>query len=176
MSRPQQSEDSLRINQYITAKEVRLILNDGSVVGVVSRQDALDAAESARLDLVEVSPKAEPPVCKIMDYGKYRYEQQKKKNEARKKQNTVEVKEIQLRPGIDSHDLEIKVSAAEKFIKNGNKVKFSMRFRGREFSHQTIGLDVLSGVISRIGNCAKLEIPPKLEGKQYTMLLAPNVK
>jgi translation initiation factor IF-3 len=170
------SGDSLRINREITAQEVRLIAADGSAVGVVSINEAMDAASLERLDLVEISPKAEPPVCKIMDYGKYRYEQQKKKNEAKKNQKIIEIKEIQIRPGIDSHDLEIKMRAAERFLSSGDKVKITMRFRGREISHQTVGLEVLNKISARFESVAKLEAPPKLEGKQYLMILTPIVK
>jgi translation initiation factor IF-3 len=170
------NNDLLRTNRDITAREVRLIALDGSAVGVMSIHDALEYAAAANLDLVEISPKAEPPVCKVMDYGKFRYEQQKKKNEAKKNQKIIEIKEIQIRPGIDAHDLEIKVRAAERFLKNGDKVKIAMRFRGREISHQAIGLEVLNGVVSRLADIAKVDSSPKLEGKQYLMVLTPNIK
>jgi translation initiation factor IF-3 len=168
--------DSLRINREITTLEVRLIAADGSAVGVVSLREALDAAALEHLDLVEISPKAEPPVCKVMDYGKYRYEQQKKKSEAKKNQKIIEIKELQIRPGIDAHDLDVKVRAAEKFLRNGDKVKMTMRFRGREISHQTMGLDLLNSISSKLTDVAKLDAPPKLEGKQYLMVLTPIVK
>lgn len=146
------------------------------MVGVVSRQEALQRASSAGLDLVEVSPNAEPPVCKILDYGKYKYEQQKKKAEAKKNQKTIEVKEIQLRPMIDTHDLEVKCKAIDRFLNEGNKVKVTMRFRGRELSHQEIGLQVLVSVKERFAEIAKVEYEPKLEGRQMIMILAPEVK
>jgi translation initiation factor IF-3 len=168
--------DSLRINRDITAREVRLIAQDGAAVGVISLREALEQAAAANLDLVEISPKAEPPVCKLMDYGKFRYEQQKKKNEAKKNQKIIEIKEIQLRPGIDTHDLDIKVRAAEKFLKNGDKVKITMRFRGREISHQATGLELLNGVVSTLAEVGKADSPPKLEGKQYLLMLSPIVK
>ncbi|GHS92319.1 translation initiation factor IF-3 [Alphaproteobacteria bacterium] len=162
----------MRANEEITAAEVRLVGVNGEAVGVVRLSEALEAARAANLDLVEVSPKAEPPVCKIMDHGKYRYEQQKKKNEAKKKQKTIEIKEIQIRPAIDKHDLEVKMKAVNRFLKSGDKVKFTMRFRGREISHQTLGLDVLNKIIEMTADMAKVESPPKLEGKQYSMTLA----
>ncbi|MDR1208587.1 MAG: translation initiation factor IF-3 [Holosporales bacterium] len=171
--RENKSGDSLRINREITAQEVRLIAADGAAIGVVSIRDALEAAAVERLDLVEISPKAEPPVCKVMDYGKYRYEQQKKKNEARKNQKIIDVKEIQLRPGIDDHDLDVKMRAAERFLKSGDKVKITMRFRGREISHQAVGLQVLNQISGKLEDIAKLDAPPKLEGKQYLMILTP---
>jgi translation initiation factor IF-3 len=167
-------EDTLRINGgIIGVPEVRLINSSGDVVGIVSIAEALDAARKEDLDLVEISPKVDPPVCKIMNCGKYVYEQQKKKQEAKKKRKIIEIKEIQLRPVIDKHDLEVKLKAAEKFLGHGNKVKFVMRFRGREFSHQDLGLEFLERVIDRLSEFAKAEIPPKLDGKQYTVVLAP---
>lgn len=168
--------DSLRINRSIRAPEVRLISETGEALGIVSIQEALAAAERVSLDLVEVSPKAEPPVCKIMNYGKFRYEQQKKKNESKKNQKIVDIKEVQVRPGIDKHDLEVKMKAALKFLSNGDKVKFTMRFRGREISHQALGLEILNRIVEETSSIAKLDMPPKLEGKQYLMILAPLPK
>lgn len=153
-----------------------MIASNGDVLGIVNLQAALESASHSGLDLVEISPKAEPPVCKIMDYGKYRYEQQKKKNETKKKQKIVDIKEIQIRPGINQHDLDVKMRAVEKFIKNGDKVKFTMRFRGREISHQALGLEILNKIIETTTNIAKVDSPPKLEGKQYMMILSPYVK
>lgn len=144
------------------------------MVGVVSRSDALVQAQRAGLDLVEVSPNAEPPVCKILDYGKYKFELQKKKTEAKKKQKIIELKEIQLRPMIDKHDLEIKCKAAERFLKEGNKVKFVMRFRGRELSHQSIGMGILMKVRDQFELIAKVDHAPKIEGRSMIMILSPG--
>lgn len=144
------------------------------MMGVVTVQDAIAHAQRVGLDLVEVSPHAEPPVCKILDYGKYKYEQQKKKNEAKKKQKVIEIKEVQLRPMIDPHDLGIKIKAMERFLNEGNKVKVSMRFRGRELSHQEIGMSVLDNVRTQFEDLAKVENKPKLEGRQIIMILAPQ--
>jgi translation initiation factor IF-3 len=154
---------------------VRLVDVDGEMVGVVTRQEAIERAQQAGLDLVEVSPNAEPPVCKILDYGKYKYEQQKKKSEAKKKQKIIEVKEIQIRPMIDDNDFNVKHRAAERFLKEGNKVKVTMRFRGREMSHQEIGMGVLERFKELFSEFSKIETPPRLEGKQMIMILAPKV-
>lgn len=171
----ERSSDSLRINKEITVPNVRLVAVSGEPIGVVSINEALALAREANLDLVEVSPKVDPPVCKIMDYGKFRYEQQKKKNEAKKKQKIVEIKEIQIRPVIDKNDFAVKMRAAEKFIANGDKVKFTMRFRGREINHQGIGLEILNKIVENFGDKVKVDVPPKLDGKQYMMLLSPNI-
>jgi translation initiation factor IF-3 len=154
---------------------VRLVDADGEMVGVVTRREALDLAIEANLDLVEVSPNAEPPVCKILDNGKYKYELQKKKNEAKKKQKIIEIKEIQIRPMIDSNDFEVKRRAAERFLKEGNKVKVTMRFRGREISHQETGMEVINRFKDTFEELAKVETPPRFEGKQMLMILAPKV-
>lgn len=153
---------------------MRLVDAEGEMVGVVSLRDALFAAEEAGLDLVEVSPNAEPPVCKILDYGKYKYEAQKKANEARKKQKIIEVKEIKLRPNIDEHDYDIKMKAMRRFLEEGDKVKVTMRFRGREMAHQDIGMNVLVKVRDTLEDLGKVEQMPKLEGKQMIMVLAPR--
>lgn len=155
-------------------RSVRLVDANGEMVGVVSLRDALYAAEEAGLDLVEVSPNADPPVCKILDYGKYKYEAQKKANEARKKQKIIEVKEIKLRPNIDEHDYEIKMKAMRRFLEEGDKVKVTMRFRGREMAHQDIGMNVLVKVREALDDLGKVEQMPKLEGKQMIMVLAPR--
>ncbi len=144
------------------------------MLGVVSRSEALKIAKESSLDLVEVSPNAEPPVCKIINYGKYKYEQQKKKAEAKKNQKTIEVKEIQLRPMIGSHDLEIKTKAVRRFIEEGNKVKILMRFRGREMAHQEIGLNILLKIKTDFEEIVKVEVAPKLEGQQMIMIFAPK--
>lgn len=144
------------------------------MVGVVSLRDALLAAEDAGLDLVEVAPQAEPPVCKILDYGKFKFEAQKKAAEARKKQKIIEVKEIKLRPGIDDNDYDVKMRAAKRFIEEGDKVKVTMRFRGREMAHQDLGMNVLMRVRDELDETAKVEQMPKLEGRQMIMVLAPR--
>ncbi len=162
------------MNREITARSVRLVGADGEMVGVVSLRDALIAAEEADLDLVEVAPQADPPVCKILDYGKFKFEAQKKANEARKKQKVIEVKEIKLRPNIDDNDYEVKMKAARRFIEEGDKVKVTMRFRGREMAHQDIGMGVLMRVRDNLEELAKVEQMPRLEGRQMVMVLAPR--
>ena len=144
------------------------------MVGVVSLRDALLAAEDAGLDLVEIAPQAEPPVCKILDYGKYKYEAQKKAAEARKKQKIIEVKEIKLRPNIDDNDYDVKMRSARRFLEEGDKVKVTMRFRGREMAHQDLGMNVLVRVRNELDELAKVEQMPKLEGRQMMMVLAPK--
>ncbi len=162
------------MNRQIDAMRVRLIGADGEAVGVVHIREALAAAEEASLDLVEISPNAEPPVCKLLDYGKYKYEQQKKKNEARKKQKVIEVKEIKLRPNIDDNDYNIKLRNARRFIDDGDKVKVTMRFRGREMAHQDIGMGVLNRVRDELDPIAKVEQMPKMEGRQMVMVMSPR--
>lgn len=143
------------------------------MIGVVSRLEGLKMAQEAGLDLVEVSPNAEPPVCKILDYGKYKYELQKKKAEAKKKQKVIEIKEVQLRPGIDENDFQVKLRAIHRFLDEGNKVKVTMRFRGREVAHHELGLEVLARIRESVETEAKVENVPKLEGKQMIMIVAP---
>jgi translation initiation factor IF-3 len=153
---------------------VRLVDQRGQMVGVVARNEALTMAANAGLDLVEIAPNADPPVCKILDFGKYKYEEQKKKNEARKKQKIIEVKEIKLRPGIDDHDYEVKRRSMVKFIDEGDKVKVTMRFRGRELAHQELGMDVLMRVRDDLDEIAKVEQMPRMEGRQMTMVMSPK--
>ncbi len=143
------------------------------MVGVVSLEDALNKADRAGLDLVEVAPNADPPVCKILDYGKLKYQEQKKKSEARKKQKTIEVKEIKMRPNIDVHDYDVKMKAVHKFIGEGDKVKVTMRFRGREMAHQELGMQLLQRVREETETEAKVEHEPTMEGRQMIMVLAP---
>ena len=162
-----------RTNEQITASEVRVISSTGAQLGIISIREALNHAEDEGFDLVEVSPDAKPPVCKILDYGKLKYREQKSKKEAKKKQKTIEIKEIKIRPGINKHDYEVKVKAFHKFIKGGNKVKVSMRFRGREMEHQNLGVDLLKRLIEQVKEYAKVEVPPKNEGKQIMMVLVP---
>ena len=140
--------------------------------GVVSIAKALEMAAEAGLDLVEVSPGAEPPVCKILDFGKYKYEQQKKAAEARKKQKTVDVKEVKIRPGIEKHDYDVKMRNARKFLTNGDKVKVTMRFRGREMAHQDIGFNLLMKMIEELKDVGKVDLQPKMEGRQVIMVLS----
>ena len=164
-----------RINEQITASEVRLISSSGKQMGILSIREALIQAEDEGFDLVEVSPEANPPVCKIIDYGKLKYREQKSKKEAKKKQKTIEVKEIKMRPGIDTHDYNVKIKALSKFIGGGNKVKVSMRFRGREMEHQNLGFDLLKKLTSEVEEYAKVEVAPKFEGRQIMMILVPQV-
>ena len=165
-----------RINEQIIASEVRVISSTGEQLGIISIREALNHAEDEGYDLVEVSPDAKPPVCKIIDYGKLKYREQKSKKEAKKKQKTVEVKEIKMRPGIDKHDYQVKVKALSKFIGEGNKVKVSMRFRGREMEHQNLGFDLLKKLITEVSEYAKVEVSPKGEGKQIMMILVPQLE
>ena len=153
---------------------MRLVNERGDMLGVVGCNEALNMAATAGLDLVEVAPNADPPVCKILDYGKFKYEEQKKKNEARKKQKIIEVKEIKLRPSIDDHDYEVKMRAMNKFIEEGDKVKVTMRFRGRELAHQDIGMNVLIRVRDDLDAIAKVEQMPRMEGRQMVMVMAPR--
>ena len=168
-------DNSLRTNEQITASEVRVISSNGKQLGVISIREALYHAEDEGFDLVEVSPDAKPPVCKIVDYGKLKYKEQKSKKEAKKKQKTIEVKEIKMRPGIDKHDYEVKIKALSKFISGGNKVKVSLRFRGREMEHQNLGMELLKKLTEEVSEYAKIEIPPKSEGRQIMMVLVPQL-
>ncbi|MBO0737185.1 MAG: translation initiation factor IF-3 [Alphaproteobacteria bacterium] len=163
-----------RINDEIGVVRVRLVDERGQMVGIVGRGEALTMAANAGLDLVEIAPNADPPVCKILDFGKYKYEEQKKKNEARKKQKIIEVKEIKLRPSIDDHDYEVKRRSMMKFIEEGDKVKVTMRFRGRELAHQELGMDVLMRVRGDLEEIAKVEQMPRMEGRQMTMVMSPK--
>lgn len=174
MSINKSRENEPRINEEIRVPSIRLIGADGQMVGVVPVKQGIAAAEEAGLDLVEISPNAEPPVCKVMDYGKYKYEAQKKANEARKKQKVIEIKEIKFRPNIDQHDYEIKVRAAKKFIGEGDKVKFTLRFRGREVSHQELGMKILQQVKAELADTIRVESEPRLEGRQMVMVISPN--
>ena len=162
------------MNFEINVPTVRLVGVDGEMIGVVTTREALAAAEESGFDLVEISPNADPPVCKLLDFGTFKYEQQKKKNEARKKQKIIEVKEIKLRPNIDDHDYDVKMRAATGFLDEGDKVKVTMRFRGREMMHQDLGMNVLMRVKDQLDPLAKVEQTPQLEGRQMTMVLAPR--
>jgi translation initiation factor IF-3 len=172
---PVPQKDGPRANLDIRGvREVQLIDDTGQNRGVVQFPDALRMAEEVGLDLVEISPNSTPPVCKILDYGKYRFLEQKKAAEARKKQKTVEVKEIKLRPGIDDHDYDVKMRAMKSFFEEGNKVKITLRFRGREMAHTNLGLRVLDRVRTEVADIAKVEMEPNFEGRQVTMVLAPR--
>lgn len=153
---------------------MRLVDENGEQVGVVDTASALQRAMDVGLDLVEVSPNAEPPVCKIIDYGKLKYQEQKKRNEARKKQKTIDVKEIKLRPNIDTHDYDVKMRNVRRFIDDGDKVKVTLRFRGREMAHQDLGAQVLERVRTELDEIAKVEQMPKMEGRQMVMVISPR--
>ncbi|WP_425502966.1 translation initiation factor IF-3 [Sagittula marina] len=162
-----------RVNDRIRAPEIRLIGAEGENVGVVTPQRAMEMAEQAGLDLVEISPNATPPVCKIMDFGKFKYEQQKRESEARKKQKIIEVKEVKFRPGTDIHDYEVKMRNVIKFLENGDKVKVTLRFRGREMAHQNLGRELLERVAEDVKELGKVENMPKMEGRQMVMMIGP---
>jgi translation initiation factor IF-3 len=166
--------EDFRINDQIDVPEVRLIADSGEMLGVVSLREAIARADDAGLDLVEVSPTAQPPVCKILDYGKFKYEAQKKANAARKKQRVIEVKEIKMRPSIDDNDYNIKMRKIFSFLEEGDKVKVTMRFRGRELAHQDIAMRVLTRVRDEVGELAKIEQFPRMEGRQMVMVMAPS--
>ena len=174
MSIEQRTDDEVCINENIKAKQVRLIDANNENRGIVSIKEALAVAEEEGLDLIEISPQANPPVCKVLDFGKYRYEQQKRKNEAKKNQKVIEIKELKLRPMIEAHDYEVKVKQARIFLEQGNKVKLTMRFKGRELSANDMGQQVLSKMMEDLDDCSKVDSPMKLEGRQMTMLLSPQ--
>ena len=154
--------------------EIRLIGPEGENVGVVSPSVGLDMARESGLDLVEISPNATPPVCKVMDLGKFKYEQQKREAEARKEQKIIDIKEVKFRPGTDTHDYDVKMRNVMKFLEGGDKVKVTLRFRGREMAHQDLGLDLLNRVRDDVGETGKVEAMPKLEGRQMVMMIAPR--
>jgi translation initiation factor IF-3 len=168
--------DRQRVNNRIRAREVLLIDEEGTRVGVISLREALALAEERGLDLVEVAPNAVPPVCRILDYGKFRYEQTKKEREARKHQKQAELKEVRLKPKTDDHDLEIKAKQARKFLLAGDKVKFTVRFRGREMAHPDIGREMLEQIAEELRDVATVEQRPLMEGRALSLLLAPSAK
>ena len=168
------TRDGPRVNEEIRAPQVRLIDQDGEMQGVMSARDALARAYDVGMDLLEISPNAEPPVCKITDFGKFKYEQQKKANEARKRQKVVEIKEIKVRPNIDDHDYDVKMRQMKGFIEEGDKVKVTLRFRGREMAHQDLGVKVLERIRTELGDSIKVEQMPRLENRQMIMVLAPK--
>lgn len=163
----------MQINEQIRDREVRVVSDSGEQLGIMSSRDARRLAEEKNLDLVKIAPMAKPPVCKVMDYGKYRFEQAKREKEARKNQKTVEIKEIRLSLNIDTHDFETKARHAEKFLKAGNKVKVSIRFRGREMAHTNLGLDSMAKFAEACKDFSSIEKPAKLEGRQMLMFLVP---
>jgi len=171
---PPQRETGPRTNERIRSPEIRLIGAEGENIGIVTPSQGLTLAEQAGLDLVEISPNAVPPVCKIMDFGKFKYEQQKREAEARRKQKIIEVKEIKFRPGTDEHDYQVKLRSVMRFLGDGDKVKVTLRFRGREMAHQELGLELLQRVAADVGERGKVESMPRLEGRQMAMMVAPR--
>ncbi|WP_442954463.1 translation initiation factor IF-3 [Pararhodobacter sp.] len=171
---PPSRDTGPRVNDRIRAPEIRLIGAEGENIGVVTPAKAMELAEEAGLDLVEISPNAAPPVCKIMDYGKFKYEQQKREAEARKKQHIIEIKEVKFRPGTDTHDYEVKMRNVVRFLEGGDKVKVTLRFRGREMAHQQLGLELLNRVADDIIEIGKVENMPRLEGRQMVMMIGPR--
>ena len=170
---PVRESDGPRINEAIKAKQVRLIDETGENRGIVSIREALQIAADAGFDLIEISPQANPPVCKVLDFGKYKYEVQKRKNEAKKNQKVVNIKELKIRPAIDTHDYEVKIKQAKKFLSQGDKVKFTMRFKGREMSANDLGKEVLNKIIDDLDLVGKVDSAPKLEGRQMVMMIVP---
>ena len=165
------SKKNLLINEQIREKEIRVIDADGSQLGIISSREALEKAAQRDLDLVMISPNATPPVCKIMDYGKYRFEQMKREKEAKKKQKVIEIKEVRMGLNIDTHDLQTKASQAIKFLKGGDKVKVSVRFRGREMAHQELGADLLKRFVEMCGEAANVDKPANMDGRSLAMFL-----
>ncbi len=166
----------LRINEQIRVREVRLIDDEGAQKGIVSTLEALRMAQDVNLDLVEVAPQADPPVCKILDYGKYRFELEKKLRDSKKKQKLQTLKEIRMQPKINDHDLSFKARHIQEFLDNGDKVKVTIRFRGRELAHTELGLDVLNNVLAKLGGDLTVEKAPAMEGRTMSMTLAPKSK
>ena len=168
------NRDGPRVNEEIRVPQVRLIDQDGEMQGVMTARDALLRAYAVGLDLLEISPNADPPVCKILDFGKFKYEQQKKKNEAKKKQRVIEIKEVKVRPNIDENDYQVKLRAMKSFIEEGDKVKVTLRFRGREMAHQDIGVKVLERIRTDLEVATKVEQMPRMEMRQMVMVLSPK--
>jgi len=168
------TRDGPRVNEEIRISQVRLIDQEGEMQGVMTAREAMQRAFSVGLDLVEISPNADPPVCKILDFGKFKYEQQKKKNEAKKKQKVIEIKEIKVRPNIDENDYQVKMRAMKSFIDEGDKVKVTLRFRGREMAHQDIGVRVLERIRAEMDSTSKVEQMPRMENRQMVMVLSPR--
>ena len=164
----------MRINEEIRAREVRVVADEGEQLGIMSGRDALNLALERHMDLVEIAPNAKPPVCRIMDYGKYRYEQQKREKEARKKQKTFDIKEVKLRPGTEDHDFDVKFKNAVRFLEDGDKVKVTIMFRGRELSHPELGEILLTKMAKQLEDLAVIERAAKLEGKNMIMIVSPK--
>ena len=171
---PERASDGPRINGAIRARVIQLITESGDNLGPTDRDEAILRATEAGLDLVEIAPNSDPPVCKILDFGKYKYQSQKKAAEARKKQKVVEIKEIKMRPNIDDHDYGVKVRSIHRFFEEGDKVKITLRFRGREMAHQELGMDLMRRVKADFENIAKIESEPRYEGRQIVMVMAPR--
>ncbi len=168
------SKDTLRVNEEIRVREVRVVSSTGDQLGIMLTREAVRLASEQQLDLVEVAPTAKPPVCRIMDFGKFKYEQQKRDKETKKKQKTVTVKEVKLRPGIEDHDFEVKLKNAQRFLADGDKVKVTIMFRGRELSHPELGRQLLVKMAGILKETVNVERDPKLEGKNMIMILAPK--
>jgi len=173
---PGEVEQRLRINTHIQVSPLRVIGAEGEQVGVISRDDAIEMAREVGLDLVEISPTASPPVCKIMDFGKYKYEQKKKTQKAKARQHTVSLKEVRLRPKTDTHDIETKVNRAREFLSEGNRVVFTVIFRGREVTHPEIPREILAKIVEELEDVCKVEKTPSIEGRRMTMVVAPKGK
>jgi translation initiation factor IF-3 len=174
MPAPPSRDGGPRVNEEIRAPQVRLIDELGEMQGIMSAREAVQRAQAVGMDLLEISPNADPPVCKILDFGKFKYEQQKKKNEARKRQRVIEIKEVKVRPNIDENDYQVKLRAMRAFIEEGDKVKVTLRFRGREMAHQDIGIKVLERIRGDMDSDTKVEQMPKMENRQMVMVLSPR--
>ena len=170
----QRKRDLHKINRFISNENVRVILEDGEQLGVMTTKDAIELAQSRGVDLVEIAPNNDPPVCKIIDYGKFKYQEQKKKNEAKKKQKVMETKEVKIRPGTGDHDYDVKLRNARKFISEGNRVKFSLRFKGREMEHSNLGIAMLLRLKQDLIEIIRVEMEPKIEGRQAFLVVAPK--
>ena len=167
-------KDLHKINNFITSEDVRVILDDGEQLGIMKKNEAIDIAKGRNMDLVEIAPNNKPPVCKIVNYGKFKYQEQKKKNEAKKKQKVIETKELKIRPGTGEHDYQVKIKNAQKFLKEGNRVKFSLRFKGREMEHSNLGIEMLKRVKNDLEDIIRVEMEPKIEGRQAFLVVAPK--
>ena len=170
----QRKRDLHKINRFISNENVRVILEDGEQLGVMTTKDAIELAQSRGVDLVEIAPNNDPPVCKIIDYGRFKYQEQKKKNEAKKKQKVMETKEVKIRPGTGDHDYDVKLRNARKFISEGNRVKFSLRFKGREMEHSRLGINMLKRLKNDLIDIIRVEMEPKIEGRQAFLVVAPK--
>ena len=170
----QRKRDLHKINRFISKENVRVILEDGEQLGVMTTKDAIELAQSRGVDLVEIAPNNDPPVCKIIDYGRFKYQEQKKKNETKKKQKVMETKEVKIRPGTGDHDYDVKLRNARKFISEGNRVKFSLRFKGREMEHSNLGIAMLLRLKQDLIEIIRVEMEPKIEGRQAFLVVAPK--